>query len=561
MKKRRMDFVKCGKTNSTIALLLSFCFIFMLEAAPAPAGKNPQPGDDLVTVEMSVQPVVFFTGETAPLQVCFSNTHRFSDPEKGLLPGDRFLVMLSGCGDLGEATPGDCVADISVFSASPIAIGPEDFVCSVLPDRLELTYVGDPKPFLFGDRLCITALLTTTGPASCVLEYLFIAREDDLDGSDEYPDQPKARKKDGIDRIFQPQIPSFFSLDVVDPLSGPTGPQGIQGPTGATGAQGPQGIQGPTGATGAQGPQGIQGPTGATGAQGPQGIQGPTGATGAQGPPGSANISGTTNRLIKFTSATTGGDSQIFDDGTNVGVKVTTMESDLTLGKTDGIIGLRIQHQGGYNVTESGRLIFDENTGSEEDDTCGFEFHHDGAANDLYLRSGCRTMTTRMTWERGGDVGIGTNNPAFLLEVNGAAAKPGGGSWSVASDRRLKTGIKPFQDGLSTVLKINPVSFRYNGLDGLPTDREYVGVVAQDMLRVAPYTVDTYNRGDSGSSEDDADGQKPADPQETFYSFNPSSLDFLLINAIKELHQTIEAQQRVIDELKAEVARLKDESR
>jgi hypothetical protein len=86
--------------------------------------------------------------------------------------------------------------------------------------------------------------------------------------------------------------------------AGPQGEQGIQGPAGADGAVGPagpqgeQGIQGPAGADGAVGPagpqgeQGIQGPSGADGAVGPagpqgeQGIQGPSGADGAVGPAG-----------------------------------------------------------------------------------------------------------------------------------------------------------------------------------------------------------------------------------------------------------------------------------
>jgi hypothetical protein len=54
---------------------------------------------------------------------------------------------------------------------------------------------------------------------------------------------------------------------------------------------------------------------GATGATGPTG---PTGATGPTGPAGSANISGTTNRVVKFTGTTTGGDSGISDDGTTI---------------------------------------------------------------------------------------------------------------------------------------------------------------------------------------------------------------------------------------------------
>jgi len=75
---------------------------------------------------------------------------------------------------------------------------------------------------------------------------------------------------------------------------------------------------------GSQGEQGLQGEQGPVGSAGEQGIQGVAGPAGAPGPAGSANISGTQNRVIKFTAPTTGGDSQIFDNGTNVGIGFTT---------------------------------------------------------------------------------------------------------------------------------------------------------------------------------------------------------------------------------------------
>jgi hypothetical protein len=100
---------------------------------------------------------------------------------------------------------------------------------------------------------------------------------------------------------------------------GPQGPQGATGPTGAQGATGPLGPQGPAGAQGALGPQGPGGPQGAqgatgTGSTGAQGAGGPQGAQGASG----ASVSGTNNRVVKFTSSTTIGNSQITDDGTTV---------------------------------------------------------------------------------------------------------------------------------------------------------------------------------------------------------------------------------------------------
>ena len=112
-------------------------------------------------------------------------------------------------------------------------------------------------------------------------------------------------------------------------LAGPTGPQGIQGPAGPTGAQGDTGVTGAQGPTGPQGIQGNVGPIGPQGAQGiagptgPQGITGPIGPTGATGGP--ANLSGTLNYVVKFTpDGVTGGNSQIFDDGTNVGIGTTS---------------------------------------------------------------------------------------------------------------------------------------------------------------------------------------------------------------------------------------------
>jgi hypothetical protein len=67
---------------------------------------------------------------------------------------------------------------------------------------------------------------------------------------------------------------------------------------------------------------GPAGATGAAGAAGPAGPAGPAGAVGPAGPAGSANISGTTNYLVKFTGATTGGNSQFRDDGTTASMGI-----------------------------------------------------------------------------------------------------------------------------------------------------------------------------------------------------------------------------------------------
>lgn len=77
-------------------------------------------------------------------------------------------------------------------------------------------------------------------------------------------------------------------------VTGITGPQGIQGIQGTTGATGAKGATGSTGATGVTGPQGIQGIQGTTGAIGVTGTTGATGATGAKGATGSTGATGVT---------------------------------------------------------------------------------------------------------------------------------------------------------------------------------------------------------------------------------------------------------------------------
>lgn len=117
---------------------------------------------------------------------------------------------------------------------------------------------------------------------------------------------------------------------------GATGPTGPTGPTGATGANGTNGgATGPTGPTGPSGSNGSAGTTGAAGVTGATGPTGPTGATGVgitgpTGPAGSGGASGTLNYVAKFTpNGTTLGNSEIFDNGTAVGIGTITPSAQL----------------------------------------------------------------------------------------------------------------------------------------------------------------------------------------------------------------------------------------
>jgi hypothetical protein len=141
-------------------------------------------------------------------------------------------------------------------------------------------------------------------------------------------------------------------------------------------------------------------------------------------------------------------------------------------------------------------------------------------------------------------VGIGTTAPTYLLQVNGTAAKPGSGSWTVASDERLKQNISEFKDGLAVVSQIKPVWFRYNGKAGMPKEQQYVGILAQAMQKIAPYTVGEFTHQDSTGKT------------EKYLDYNPNALSYILVNAAKELKAENEAQQQQLVEKDQQIAAL-----
>ncbi|MFP4459029.1 MAG: tail fiber domain-containing protein [Candidatus Zixiibacteriota bacterium] len=155
----------------------------------------------------------------------------------------------------------------------------------------------------------------------------------------------------------------------------------------------------------------------------------------------------------------------------------------------------------------------------------------------------------RMVILKSGEVGIGMRNPGFDLEVNGDAAKPGGGSWTSSSDRRLKDIHQPFDKGIDELLALQPYSYNYkqdNPL-GLPSDEAYIGLMAQDVQAVIPEAVSTND-------------------QSEFLYLNNDAVIMAMINAIKEhenenkhLKEEIEAQKTIINELIERIETLEKE--
>jgi hypothetical protein len=134
------------------------------------------------------------------------------------------------------------------------------------------------------------------------------------------------------------------------------------------------------------------------------------------------------------------------------------------------------------------------------------------------------------------------------LTLYGTAAKTGGGSWDVPSDRRIKTDVSPFTDGLSELMKIKPVNFKYIP-EFDPKGEPQVGVIAQDMMEIAPYMV----REVELNYESDEKESRKARGLKSIYTYNESALTYILVNAVQQQQEEIEAKDQKLQELTLQV--------
>lgn len=123
-----------------------------------------------------------------------------------------------------------------------------------------------------------------------------------------------------------------------------------------------------------------------------------------------------------------------------------------------------------------------------------------------------------------------------LQLANNSAAKPGSNAWTIVSDERLKEDIHPFKDGLETLKKINPVYYKYNGKAKTPKDEYHIGIIAQEMQKIAPYTVGKFE-----FLPNEADKSNIVE----YMSYNSHALDYVTINAIKELDEKQTKSQEI----------------
>ncbi|MFG0245420.1 MAG: tail fiber domain-containing protein [Phycisphaerales bacterium JB052] len=130
---------------------------------------------------------------------------------------------------------------------------------------------------------------------------------------------------------------------------------------------------------------------------------------------------------------------------------------------------------------------------------------------------------------------IGTNSlvHSFDLAVDGLAAKPGGGGWSVFSDQRLKKNITPMAGSLDIIESLRPVNFEYTNKDHFSyVEGVQSGFIAQEVQQVMPQWV-----------RENTDG---------YLYLDQVGFEAIVVDAIQELQ---EQNSKQIQALQAENAR------
>ncbi|WP_421775540.1 tail fiber domain-containing protein [Gracilimonas sp.] len=150
----------------------------------------------------------------------------------------------------------------------------------------------------------------------------------------------------------------------------------------------------------------------------------------------------------------------------------------------------------------------------------------------------------------------GNTNVNGNLHVDGDITYTG--SSSQTSDRNLKENIQPLQNGLNTIMKLNPTTYNFRGngeYKGLKLSSGlHYGLIAQEVEKVLPSLVKnnlhTYNEIKGEGSGPDATSETEIKKTMEYKTMNYTELIPVLIKGMQEQQAEIERLKKQLKELK-----------
>ena len=155
----------------------------------------------------------------------------------------------------------------------------------------------------------------------------------------------------------------------------------------------------------------------------------------------------------------------------------------------------------------------------------GFRFYAGSAGSSATNPAGTIDFYTsgsnnRLHIAKGGGIGIGTDDPAVKLDVNGSIKC---NSVTETSDYRLKENIKPLESTLDKIKNLKPVSYN------LKKDGSYdEGLIAHEVQEIFPSLV----TGDKDAKQEDG--------SDLYQSVAYGKLVTHLVKAVQELSAVVE---------------------
>lgn len=251
----------------------------------------------------------------------------------------------------------------------------------------------------------------------------------------------------------------------------------------------------------------------------------------------SSNSGGVTRFIIKDIAS--GTERLIIDTNGNVGVGTSSPSVNFEVGSSTAGGGTMKLNRQNLTGAEGGELQFAP--GTSGDDIFTIDNYQSGASQVFRFRSVANSSIMNIT--PGGNVGLSVANPTYLLQLGSdSAGKPGTTGWTITSDMRLKDSRAPFTRGINELLGLHTIYFTYkkNNPLGLPSDKEYVGIRAQDVQKVIPESVSIDKKG--------------------FLHFTNDAVFWTAVNAIKQLYYKVIGHDALLEKHEREIASVKAES-